>query len=355
MTINGIVETIRYNKDDFSIFTLRLDADQPPFHERTTLVPCKGNVGVVESGEHLRVAGEDYQDPTWGWQMNASAVYRTIPTTIEGIKGFLMHMHGIQTKTADAIIREFGVASIDVIKSSPEKVADVLIGKKRIGNKRAKDFQEHVVAASADETTMMFLGSIGMTDKEYQKVKTEFGEGWIALVQSNPYCTTKVKGIGFKRADYYAKRLGFEASHPFRIRAGILYALELVYNTKGSVYLPEDDLVSDAAAILEQPFDPVLKIAQEMEENGGLIKEEDHVYSPDYYKLECFIADKLKAMLNASSKAQNVSREKLFRDIQAVEAANHVSLDETQREAVRKSLADALGSPDPMNNDSNCD
>jgi exodeoxyribonuclease V alpha subunit len=59
-----------------------------------------------------------------------------------------------------------------------------------------------------------------------------------------------VWGIGFKTADTIAKAVGIPHDSPERIKAGLQYTLSQAADD-GHCYLPEPDLIRDAAKILE--------------------------------------------------------------------------------------------------------
>ena len=61
-------------------------------------------------------------------------------------------------------------------------------------------------------------------------------------------------GIGFKTADTIAASVGIAHDSPERIKAGLAYTLSEAADD-GHCYLPEPNLIADAAKILDVPAD----------------------------------------------------------------------------------------------------
>jgi exodeoxyribonuclease V alpha subunit len=74
----------------------------------------------------------------------------------------------------------------------------------------------------------------------------------IAVVRDEPFrLASEVWGIGFKTADTIAAAVGIPWDSPQRIKAGLLYTLSQAADDGGHCYLPEPNLIREAAKILE--------------------------------------------------------------------------------------------------------
>ena len=70
------------------------------------------------------------------------------------------------------------------------------------------------------------------------------------MVRDEPYrLAAEVWGIGFKTADTIAQAVGIPHDSPQRVQAGIQYTLSEAADS-GHCYLPEPNLLADAAQIL---------------------------------------------------------------------------------------------------------
>ena len=83
------------------------------------------------------------------------------------------------------------------------------------------------------------------------KIYRRYEEATISVVSENPYILVEeVEGIGFITADKIANAMGIDKHSPFRIRAGIFYALSEAAGKGGHTCLPENILTESAAKIL---------------------------------------------------------------------------------------------------------
>ena len=89
-----------------------------------------------------------------------------------------------------------------------------------------------------------FLGEYGVTKNLVNKVFTELGhmENLIEKLKTNPYMLTSIKGIGFKRADEIATKLGIDPKSEFRIKACINYNLREYCDSNGNSSIAKETL-----------------------------------------------------------------------------------------------------------------
>src|SRR5260221_578392 len=76
--------------------------------------------------------------------------------------------------------------------------------------------------------------------------------GALPGVRENPYALEKdVYGVGFKTADTLAGKLGTPRDSLGRLAAGLKHVLSEAASADGHCYLPRDELMTRAAALLE--------------------------------------------------------------------------------------------------------
>ena len=90
---------------------------------------------------------------------------------------------------------------------------------------------------------MVFLQSHGISSAYAVKIYRRFGEGTIALVRSQPYRLTEVRGIGFHRADAIARSLGIPHDSPDRAAAGAVHVLRAALNAVAGLVSEQRTLV----------------------------------------------------------------------------------------------------------------
>src|SRR5439155_758486 len=85
------------------------------------------------------------------------------------------------------------------------------------------------------------------------RIYKKYGDASISVVRNEPYrLAADVWGIGFKTADTIAQAVGIPHDSPQRVQAGIQYTLSEAADN-GHCYLPEPNLIADAAEILKVP------------------------------------------------------------------------------------------------------
>ena len=132
----------------------------------------------------------------------------------------------------------------------------------------------------------------------FDKVVSEFGSAKFALhyIKDNPYNLTRVSGVGFKKADIVAQRMGIEKTNPFRIDAGIKHVISEEQNN-GHTYILKDDLVKQCTGLLN--IDSEL-INNRLPETPDIIILGDQVALKYTYQCEMTIANKIKELMENS-------------------------------------------------------
>src|SRR5439155_9372332 len=98
----------------------------------------------------------------------------------------------------------------------------------------------------------------------------------IAVGRDEPFrLASEVWGIGFKTADTIAQAVGIPRDSPQRIQAGLQYTLSQAADDGGHCYLPEPNLIREAAKILEVDKELIGPCLEELVADG-----EDAVREP---------------------------------------------------------------------------
>ena len=109
----------------------------------------------------------------------------------------------------------------------------------------------------AIKEVMVFLQGVGVSTSLAVRIYKKYGDASISVVRNEPYrLAAEVWGIGFKTADTIAQAVGIPHDSPQRVQAGIQYTLSEAADN-GHCYLPEPNLLTDAAQILGVPADLV--------------------------------------------------------------------------------------------------
>jgi exodeoxyribonuclease V alpha subunit len=249
--LNGSVERITYYNPEngYSVLRLRPERGRVPGLNREGLATVTGNLPELVPGEYLRLRGEWVNHPKHGLQFQVEVCEQTIPASVTGIRRYLGSglIKGIGPRLAERIVDKFGEQTLLVIEDQPELLQQVPdIGPKRAGRIAAAWEEQKQV-----KEIMLFLHSHGVSTNLAVKIYKQYGNQALQAVQSNPYqMAVDIYGVGFKTADRIAQALGLPEDHPSRIEAGVVYGLNQA-SENGHVYLPGQELVEQAAKLLE--------------------------------------------------------------------------------------------------------
>jgi exodeoxyribonuclease V alpha subunit len=178
------------------------------------------------------------------------------------------------------------------------------VGPKRVGQIKTAWHEQRQI-----REVMVFLQSHGVSPSLAVRIYKHYGDGAAGVVRNDPYRLARdIHGIGFITADKIARNLGMAPDAPERVAAGVAYTLSQKAD-EGHVYVPQGELVEDAARLLEVPA-PLAATAIEalrqdeqvrVEPLAGAagIAEERAVYLTPFYYGEVGVAGRLRRLMDA--------------------------------------------------------
>lgn len=300
-----------------------------------------GTLPGARAGKCFRIRGEFVDNPRYGEQFAISGYEETMPSSKEGIRDFLASgaMKGVGRKTAAAIVAMFGEDTFAVIEEHPERLTSV----PGIGPKTAAKIAEVYNLHREFAKISMTLQQYGITASQSLKLYNAYGGETVERVMENPYqLTDDIFGIGFKKADAIAAKIGIAPDDEFRIKSGIKFTLSW-FAGEGHTYLPENELCEKAGELLQQPTETVRDCMEQMVFFGDihidLIEERRVVYLTGLYIAEQNVAKALRQLANSDLKPINGRPESL---IKKTEDTTGIYLSEQQKRAVISSLAEGV-------------
>src|SRR3954467_7484807 len=235
------------------------------------LVTVVGALLGVQPGESLRLAGRWGSHPRYGRQFEVDSYTTVLPATIQGIERYLGSglIKGIGPRTAGRIVGHFGADTLQVIEEQPQRLVEVA----GLGPKRTAMIGKAWEEQKAIKEVMVFLQGVGVSTSLAVRIYKKYGDGSVSVVRHEPYrLAAEVWGIGFKTADTIAQAVGIPHDSPQRVQAGIQYTLSEAAD-HGHCYLPEPNLLTDAAQILGVDPDLVRDCLAELAAAEGVIRE----------------------------------------------------------------------------------
>lgn len=293
-----------------------------------------GHAPTLEINEHFEISGKLVWNAKFKReQIEADSITYDHPTTVDGIEKYLASgiIKGIGPILAKKLV-DFGGADIfNIILNRPEELRAIPgIGRKKIdkvieGCRQRQDLQRAIT----------FLYSFGLNATQAALVFKKYGKRTVSIVRKDPYCLVRdFKGIGFSVADGVASKLNVVPFSTERQKQGILYALLNASQTSGHCALPKEKLAEEASKLLNLPARiftaPQIERMVEAEE---LYEDQGLIFSPELYRREVFVSDKIYALMTAKVPSRFLCNvEKL---IKWASDENNVELTEEQKNALR--------------------
>jgi len=350
--LHGTVERVTYYNEETGYSVIRLSVPG-----QSGLVTVVGNLPEVNPGESLRLEGTWTTHPQYGRQFKAERCEQALPATVEGLRRYLGSglVKGVGPVTAARIVQRFGTDTLRVLDEEPQRLREAL----GVGPKRAAAIAKAWEEQKRIREVMLFLQSHGVTTGLAVKIYKTYGDDALRVVQGDPYRLARdIWGVGFKTADKIARDLGLPPDAPSRIQAGVAHALSQLAD-EGHVYAPEEELVAEAARLLDVSPGLVRAAIEDLDADEVVrretlvyplpgekrpaasreVHEERAVYLAPFYYGEVGVTRRLQALVESPA-----TRLALFRSVDwdalltQVTRGSTVELSPEQREAVRAVL-----------------
>ncbi len=355
--LKGTVERVTYYNEENGYSVIRLNVE-----DRSDLVTVVGNLPEVQPGESLRLEGRWTKHPKYGRQFKAEWCEQVLPATVEGIKAYLGSgmIKGVGPVTAKRIVQRFGTETLNILDQEPDRLREAL----GVGPKRAASVAQAWEEQMQIRQVMMFLQSHGVSTNLAVKIYKTYGDDALQVVQDDPYQLARdIWGVGFKTADKVAQDLGLPHDAPSRVQAGVAYALSQLAD-EGHVYVPEEELVTEAVPLLEVEPDLIREAIRELDadevvrrdqlsypaaeaqgaaETSSAVREEQAVYLTPFYYGEIGVTNRLRELAKTPATRlapfRSVDWETLLAQITR---DSTIELSSEQKRAVRTALTNKV-------------
>ena len=288
-TLQGVIADVTFRNEENGFTVLRLAVPTVAAN-----VMCVGAMPTVEPGETLTISGEYQVHAKFGKQFSVASFQTVRPVTLDGIAALLGSglIQNIGAVRAKKIIDVFGLETLDIMDNHPRRLLEV----PGIGAKTLEKIVSAWQGRKNIRELMTFLQECAITVNMASKIYTTYGDAAKEKISRNPYCLIDdVWGVGFKKADAIAQKLGFSHDSYKRIRAGLVFVMSEAA-LDGNTYVPVTALLASSVAILEVPEDKAQFSLDHMVKEGALVAEENRVYLPHLYQAECTVAAQLAVL-----------------------------------------------------------
>ena len=328
MELVGEVGDIIYYNETNSYMIAEFDTEE----EQTTIV---GYMPFVSSADNLKIIGNFVEHKKYGRQFKVETFEKLMPQTVGALEKYLANgnIKGVGEALAKRIVSRFGEDTIQVIKTEPERLAEV----KGISKAKAIDIAESFLENWEVWQIVGFLERFGIGAEFAKKVYELLGINAIEQIEQDPYILIDIaRGVDFKQIDKMALDLGIRYDNDKRIRSGIKYALiRATYN--GHACVLKENLVEFVISLLDVMTENIEDGLIELRANDEIVIEERKdgtgtwIYLSNFYYTEQEIALRIKRLQQAS----NVKEIKNIQTIlKKLESHSNIELSEKQKEAI---------------------
>jgi len=332
--VRGVVVRVKQKPDGWALLTVRVDGRDEVW---------VGVMPPMKEGAEVQGFGV-YEDDTYrgGQQLKVDAVVPYFERSTEGVELYLGSgvIKGIGKGMAKRIVAHFGLMTVEILDLNPDRLSEV----KGITAPKAAEVAKAWTTSRAEAAVAMFLLEHGATPGLAKKIVDRYGKRARWVVENEPYSLADdVVGIGFKKADEIAKRVGIAHDSPARAQAGVVFVLT-EQTDKGHCYLPVGDLVTASAELLAVSTKLVEEAVKVLSAERTVIADKGPdggvvVYTKRLYAAETFVARKLitlrDAALSEDARGKDKSVESCVESaIGSFEKSAKIQLAPAQREAV---------------------
>ena len=328
MELVGEVGDIIYYNETNSYMIAEFDTEE----EQTTIV---GYLPFVASADNLKVIGNFVEHKKYGRQFKVETFEKLMPQTVGALEKYLANgnIKGVGEALAKRIVSRFGEDTINIIKTEPQRLAEV----KGISKAKAIDIAESFLENWEDWQIVGFLERFGIGAEFAKKVYELLGINAIEQIEQDPYILIDIaRGVDFKQIDKMALDLGISYDNDKRIRSGIKYALiRATYN--GHACVIKENLIEFVISLLDVMSENIEDGLIELRANDEIVIEERNdgtgtwIYLSNFYYTEQEIVLRIKRL-------QEASNVKKIKNIQAIlkkiELNSNIELSEKQKEAI---------------------
>jgi exodeoxyribonuclease V alpha subunit len=239
------------------------------------------------------------------------------------IKGFSKKL------TAD-VIEKFGQEGlIDILDNDIEKLLDV----SGIKQKRLEKIQVSWKKYRSMRELGEFLAPYGVSTHMITTIATAMKDvdNPIERIQKNPYVLTNISGIGFKRADEVAMKMGEDAESELRIGAAMDYLLFEQCEQQGNSALAKETLftlLDDTLCFHNKSLIYESALLTRVAEHSIMIMNSERLSPIRLYDAEKYLYDEFKRRMK-------VKGEKLVKGLDLFLKESKLTLGEQQLEAVK--------------------
>ncbi|KRN29381.1 recD protein [Lactobacillus selangorensis] len=340
--ITGQVERIFFQNDTTLYKVLLVKIDKTDIKWNEDEITVTGSFGTIKEEGSYTFFGDIKTHPKYGPQFQATNYQSDQPTTKSGLVAYLSgeQFTGIGKMTAEKIVTALGGDAIDKIIADPSVL--VPLG---INAKKRKTLVDVLTENNGMEQIIIGLNDYGFGSTLAYAIYQHYQEDTLRVLRENPYqLILDIDGVGFKRADQIAEKIGIADDADIRLRGALLEELNQLTQQEGDTYTAAEPLLNGALNLLQQtrrtPVAPQ-KVADQilaLAHDGKIMSEDDRIYPRSLFNAEWQIAQELYRIEKEYADKQAASLKHFETELKHVEKRLKITYDDSQKQAIKAAL-----------------
>ena len=283
-----------------------------------------------------KLMGELVSHSKYGMQFQVNSYEVVMPTEEEEIIDFLSsEIFPIGEKTAEKIVGKLGKDTINIILNNP----GMLMGIPRLTDGKILKIQEILNEWEGNSGVVMELGKMGFSTKNSISIFKKYGNNTLNIINNNIYDILEDIDISFMEVDKIATANGYSLDDERRLLALTINKMNELSFNNGDTYLYFDELykyISEYTANVSS--EEFMYILMKLSKLGKIKIVGDRYYLMTLYEAENYIVSRIVKLNNLERR----KLPKLEKKINQLELIMGITYDESQREAITKSLNNNL-------------
>jgi exodeoxyribonuclease V alpha subunit len=313
-------------------------------------VTVVGNMPTIRVGDTYTFEGEWSSHPKYGRQVKVTNATIELPATQAGAVRYLTSIaYGVGPVKAQQIVEALGDNAVQRIQNDPGCLGKLPF----LTDDQCQEIHEAITGNQVVAELASLICGEGVTPHMAQRIYDVHGPDSVRIVRENPYMLADTLwGVGFKKADAIAERLGVENTSPYRMDSAVKYALKNAGND-GHVYLTFGTLVESVwelcrkskKALTDDRKRAVEELVHEalgrLQSSGVVVQEGNAIYHITMLRAEVKLAQYVGELIDRRP-ILDADPYDIAIDIRRLEAVNNIEYAPEQKQAVARALASPL-------------
>lgn len=334
--VGKFIQDIYSNSDNgYMVGLLRVSSsDEEEYINK--VITFTGIFDELKYKTNYKMEGNFVSHNKYGKQFQVESYEMILPTEKEELVEFLSSsLFPIGEKMALNIVNKLGNDTINIIMRDDGCLSDI----PRLSEERARIIREKILEYQSTSHIVIELNKMGFSTKNAITIMKKYGDLAIDIVHDDIYKIMDDIEITFDEIDKIARNIGYLLNDERRLLALTINMMKILTFNSGDTYLYFDEMyeymVKHTDQISYELFEYILLKLEKLEK---IVKDRDRYYLYELYESEKYISDRLYRLNNLERR----KLPKLDKKINQLEFVSGITYDESQREAIYKSLNNNL-------------